>query len=108
MRLVSAFCSLFLCVAAFADPRFCSTDGVLAESLKKDPTLRKRIDALDAAIGSHMRGRRVLLPQASGSQSFVIPVVVYIVHTNGLLVGVQENITDAQVQSQLAALNQAF
>lgn len=107
MRVVSAFWSLFLCVAALADSRFCATDRVLAESLKTNPALRERVDALDAAIGSQMRRSRVV-SEASGSQSLVIPVVVYIVHSSGLLPGTQENITDAQVQSQLAALNQAF
>lgn len=108
MRQVAAFLLLFVCAAAFAQSPFCGSDVLLDESLKADPALRQRLDALEAAIGAQVRLRHPRSVQTFSTPSYVIPVVVYVVYTSGLPVGTQENITDAQVQSQLTALNQAF
>jgi hypothetical protein len=51
-------------------------------------------------IGSTSTGR-------NGNTIITIPVVVHVVH-NGDAVGVDENIADAQVQSQITVLNQDF
>jgi len=88
-----------------ADP--CGADGLLAQRLRQDPELAARRDlfermAQQAEVQGLLKGaaRRTT---ASGGTVYVIPVAVHIVHLGG-----PENISDAQVQSQLFAMNRDF
>ena len=89
--------------SASAGSEPCGSELKLAESVQSDPALRDR-EALFEALVSEAR-RQGLVPNRSqvAGPSFVLPVVVHIVHQNG-----PENISDAQVQSQLYALNSDF
>ncbi|HEV2719894.1 MAG TPA: PKD domain-containing protein [Thermoanaerobaculia bacterium] len=92
-------------VAQTASGSFCYSDELHAATLAANPELRQRLEAMEESIRESLAvepaGRR---PAAtSTSSTYVIPVVVYVVHNGGV-----ENITDAQVMSQLAALNAAF
>jgi len=81
----------------------CGSEIKLAEALTADPTLRDRQALFEALVKE--AERKGLAPSRSqvAGPSYVIPVVVHIVHQNG-----PENISDAQVQSQLYALNRDF
>lgn len=112
MNRLKSVCALaalvFLAANSFAG-EFCLSEQVLAESLKNDPALQVRMDAYEHAVRAYSSApdaeRGV---QALGTPSYIIPVVVYVVHGSGIPVGTNENISDLQVQSQIDALNQAF
>ena len=87
--------------AAGSEP--CGSELKLEESIQADPGLRERRSLFEALVQEAQR--QGLAPNRSqmAGPSYVIPVVVHIVHQNGL-----ENISDAQVQSQIHALNRDF
>ena len=89
---------------------YCFSDQLLNESLIANPDLQHTIDDKDNAIINYLNslpaGTPNLLPSSgggSGSANYIIPVVVYIVHNNGV-----ENITDQQIHSQIDKLNAEF
>ena len=89
---------------AVVAPEFCYTDALLNESLRADPALQKRLDVQEESIRAY--AERFLTrrdQQLTTTANYIIPVVVYIVHQGG-----PENISDQQVNSQIAALNAAF
>ena len=107
--------SVFLLFASFAhaqeptpwgaapgsDP--CMAEDRLDRALADDPTLRDRRALYEAMIAEAQRKGLLTPRSALSGPSYVIPVAVHIIHQNG-----PENISDAQVQSQLWALNRDF
>lgn len=90
--------------SASGDHPFCLSDELLSESLRRNPALRRKMDDQERAIRNYVERRRAQRSQQQSTTSnLIIPVVVYIVHNNG-----PENISDPQVNSQIAALNLAF
>ena len=84
-----------------SDP--CMAEDRLERALADDPTLSDRRALYEAMIAEAQR-KGLLTPRSTMSgPSYVIPVAVHIIHQNG-----PENISDAQVQSQLWALNRDF
>lgn len=87
---------------------FCLSDELLRESLRQNPALRRKMDDQERGIRNYVESRRAQRSQQqTTSSNLIIPVVVYVVHT-GVPVGVNENISDQQVNSQISALNIAF
>lgn len=85
-------------------PEFCYADQLLNKSLREDPSLQQRMEAQEETIRNY--AEKFLAKreqQLTTTANYIVPVVVYIVHQNG-----PENITDQQVNSQIAALNKAF
>ncbi len=83
---------------------FCFSDELLSRSLRQNPALQRKMDEQERALRKSLEVRRnARKRQQSTTSKFIIPVVVYVVHNNG-----PENISDAQVNSQLDALNAAF
>ena len=80
----------------------CAASEMQRLFFEKDPTLLQRQLALDDAIHQHIQ-RQKNQPELRHSAVFTIPVVVHIIHQNG-----SENISDAQVQSAIQHLNDAF
>ncbi len=80
--------------------RNCATNEVLQEQMAADPTLKKRMDDIEVYTQKVMRN-----PSAYRLVNGVIeiPVVVHVVYNTA-----QENISDAQVQSQISVLNEDF
>jgi hypothetical protein len=76
----------------------CNQDCLFKNRFNDDPTLHQRIEELEQNIAQ--RGTKLL--QTRGSE-VTIPVVVHIVYHT-----VAENISDAQIQSQIDALNRDF
>lgn len=80
--------------------RNCATNEVLQEQMAADPTLKKRMDDIEVYTQKVMRN-----PSAYRLVNGVIeiPVVVHVVYNTA-----QENISDAQVRSQISVLNEDF
>jgi len=69
---------------------------------------RSREKEFERWLDQNKRGMRLLRQQAQGSSSVItIPVVVHVIHNNKPY-GVEENILDEQVLSQIQVLNQDF
>lgn len=80
--------------------RYCGADEVLKRQLQEDPTLQQRMDEIEAATGKFLQHPE-LYTLSSGIMT--IPVVVNVLYRT-----TTENISDAQVQSQIDVLNEDF
>ena len=78
--------------------RSCGTMEVLAQQMLADPSLREKMDQMERQT------RGVLVePSLSSETVITIPTVVHVLYNNS-----GENISDAQIQSQLDILNEDF
>ncbi|MTB53459.1 M43 family zinc metalloprotease [Lewinella sp. W8] len=87
------------------DPgRECGTGDELLERLELDPTFRQEFERIRQLTDTYLEG---LLNErgglAFGGEVITIPVVVHVVYNNAT-----ENISDAQIQSQIDILNEAY
>jgi hypothetical protein len=76
----------------------CGTMQVLKEQLKNDPDMQKRIDERDKQMKMYDTN-----PQLLTDDVIVIPVVVHVIYHTAA-----QNISDAQIESQIAVLNEDF
>lgn len=77
--------------------RACASQDVLAEQMKADPTLALRMNKIEAFTQKAMLTNRLV------NGKIVIPVVVNVLYRTA-----EENISDAQIQSQIDVLNQDY
>jgi len=77
--------------------RKCATQDVLEEQLKADPTLMIRMNEIEAFT------QHALLTKRLVNGKVVIPVIVNVLYKTAA-----ENISDAQIQSQIDVLNKDF
>ncbi len=77
--------------------RNCATQEVLEEQLKADPTLAIRMNQIEAFTQNALLTKRLV------NGKIVIPVVVNVLYRTNA-----ENISDAQIQSQIDVLNKDF
>ena len=77
--------------------RTCASQDILAEQLKADPTLALRMNEIEAFTQKSMLTNRLV------NGKIVIPVVVNVLYRTAA-----ENISDAQIQSQIDVLNQDY
>jgi len=107
----SGFCSLS---STFAQSRVapttpalprreCATMDVLAAQMREDPGLAQRLETIEAHTRSFQRLRANSKPGAGTAAAVTIPVVVHVVYNTAA-----QNISDAQVQSQIDVLNEDF
>jgi PKD repeat protein len=82
-------------------PPWCSSEELLEQSLRRDPALRQRREAVEE------RRRIRLETGAAGGPLLTIPVVVHMIH-GGVAVGTGENLSYAQILSQIQALQRDF
>jgi len=76
--------------------RNCATMDVLEQDLQEDPGLKDRMDEVERQYQEYLRK----YPKGSEERNIItIPVVVHVVYKNTV-----ENISDAQIQSQIAVL----
>jgi hypothetical protein len=80
--------------------RKCASQEVLEEQLAADPSLRKRIDEIEAYTQRAIKDPRTY---RLVNGVIEIPVIVHVVYRTAA-----ENISDAQVQSQITVLNEDF
>lgn len=89
-------------VSAFAQSgsptRSCNTMELLEAQLKADPSMLQRRNAIEAHTQKMLQGK---LNQRTGI--ITIPVVVHVVYNTS-----SQNISDAQIQSQIDVLNRDF
>jgi hypothetical protein len=92
----AAMATVLLAYGSFAQ-RTCQTMDVLAEQQKEDPLLQERMQQIEEFT------QNALLNQMDVNGVITIPVVVHVLYQNAT-----ENISDAQIASQIAVLNADF
>jgi hypothetical protein len=95
---------LVVCNTAFAQTNRCHTVQVHNMHLANHPSLQNNIDALKQKIDAYEVLHANDKPTRAISK---IPVVVHVLH-NGQNIGVGPNISVAQINSQIQALNEDF
>lgn len=88
-----------LAAAGLPQGRSCGSMEVLKNNLAQDPGLRKRMDGIENFTNKIIRDAGRLLPDGT----IKIPVVVNVLYKLAA-----ENISDAQIQSQIDVLNEDF
>ncbi|HEY0676804.1 MAG TPA: zinc metalloprotease [Chitinophagaceae bacterium] len=80
--------------------RNCATDEAVQAQIAIDPSIRQRLDQLELFTARMIAGGEV---QKVGGNVLEIPVVVHVIYNTP-----EENISDAQIQSQIDVLNEDF
>lgn len=91
--------ALLLALKGFAQSEPCLTDELMRNAIKENPSLQNYLDEMDRTINQTQN----LSSKLASTPMITIPVIVYIVHRGGI-----ENISNAQVLSQITALNTYF
>lgn len=81
---------------------WCHSIEMMERNFKLHPELKKQYDAFQANFNTKHKNKnnRVLNPAIT---NYTIPVVFHVLHVNGA-----ENISDAQIENQIAILNRDF
>jgi hypothetical protein len=87
---------------SYAQTKKCNTTALLEKRMKEDPTLLKRIQKSELKIQQWITSQSKSM-QKKTAQIVTIPVVVHILWHEAV-----ENISDAQIQSQIDVLNRDF
>lgn len=88
--------------SVIAQDRTCSTMDVLEQNMKEDPGLAGRMALIEEQIKA--KSAELSTPEARKAADLItIPVVIHIVYSNA-----RENISDAQIQSQMDVINEDF
>ncbi|MBW8050207.1 MAG: PKD domain-containing protein [Cytophagales bacterium] len=99
---------LFLPKILFAQNQIpCFTDEILQQQLQNDPFLQDQINLQEQILQNFIEKCDSL---NNNCTEFIIPVVVHVVHdpADSIPTDSTTNITDAQIESQIDALNAAF
>ena len=97
MKKIAIFLLLLSPLFALAQ-RNCGSMDYLNEQINNDPSIELRMDQIEQATEAYLTNNNNLR-----AGTITIPVVVHVVYkTNG------ENISDAQIQSQIDVLNEDF
>ena len=96
--LLAVICTTISLNAQTHDHRNCAAMEVLEQQLQADPAMKQRMEAIERHTENF-----VSKPQLGTRAVVTIPVVVHIVYRNAA-----ENISDAQVQTQIDVLNADF
>ena len=81
--------------------RGCAAMEVLEENMKEDPSLKDKMDEIEKHTRDYEKKQKNGRVGATGT--LIIPVVVNILYSNA-----NENVSDAQIQSQIDVLNRDF
>ena len=81
----------------------CASDEILQEQLVKDPTLAIRMNSVEEFTEKFTTKGKSGLTSRMINGNIVIPVVVNLVYNN-----IIQNLSDAQIQSQIDVLNEDF
>lgn len=100
MKKIVLLLCLFLVSTIFAQERNCSAMENLNYRMQKDPNLKQRMQNIETYTQQRMQQYQA--NRIDGSV-ITIPVVVHVIYNNA-----NENISDAQIQSQLDVLNEDF
>jgi hypothetical protein len=83
--------------------RHCAADDVFKAQLAADPDFRRRVEEIEAFTRRAIQRGATWKPQPGGPSTLTIPVVVHVIYNKA-----EENISDAQIQSQIDVLNEDF
>jgi hypothetical protein len=89
--------------AAQAQKRSCATVDVLQQQLAADPGLAARMAAIDNQAVMFAARQAGQAQRSTATVSVTIPVVVHVLYS-----AASENISDAQIQSQIDVLNEDY
>ncbi len=81
----------------------CGAQDGLEERLQNDSIYRQSVESLEQLTQEYIRDIALISPYDFGSEVITIPVVVHVVYNND-----SENVSDAQIQTQIASLNEIF
>ena len=91
---------LFFAATSFAQTRNCGTMEHLELQKKSDPAIQQKMDAIESFTAQRLSANR----QAKvAGEIITLPVVVHVLYNSN-----NENISDAQIQSQIDVLNEDF
>jgi hypothetical protein len=96
LLLLAAF--LFITSAKIIAQRSCASYEHLQEQMKNDPAFAKKMQDYEQAYQKYLRGNK-----NTQTTTATIPVIVHVVYNTP-----EQNISDAQVQSQIDVLNEDF
>jgi hypothetical protein len=114
LRNLYALLLTFFCFTAGAEAQvvYDPADEMFNQQAEKDPSLIQKRNAFYKKMHEEMdrlQNLRVAQPSSSTSTpAFLIPVVVHVIHTNGFQPGTGDNISYAQIISQINQLNAGF
>ena len=98
----TAFVALLLLNNSYSQHRNCGTMEVLDRQIKDQPMILKNMEEIEKQVQEYIRKN----PNGNGNRAIItIPTVVHVVYNNAVPA---ENISDAQVLSQIAVLNQDY
>ncbi|MET4075782.1 GEVED domain-containing protein [Hymenobacter sp. UYCo722] len=89
--------------SAQAQKRSCATVEVLQQQLAADPGLAARMDAINNQAVLYAAKQAGTAQRSTVAVSVTIPVVVHVLYSTA-----SENISDAQIQSQIDVLNEDY
>lgn len=82
---------------------FCSHDEDLYKRVKTDPDFKREVDSVEAAQLAHLADYITSSSTSRAGTIYYIPVVYHVLHEGGV-----ENISDAQIKSDLKDLNDIY
>jgi hypothetical protein len=83
--------------------RNCAADDLFQQQLKDDPSFRARVKEIEAFTQKMIQSGELQKGSGSTAAFITIPVVMHVVYNTP-----EENISDAQIQSQIEVLNEDF
>jgi Pregnancy-associated plasma protein-A/Secretion system C-terminal sorting domain len=100
----AAFCLLWITTSLFSQiPRHCGMAHAHKQALQRDPSVKERLEALERSTTAWIAQNK------NGAQNrnavVTIPVVVHVVYNTNVAA---QNISDAQIQSQIDVLNRDY
>jgi len=105
-QLLAILC-LILSVSLYAQPR-CGFDAIHNQKLQTDPTYKRNFERESELIREQVQQINLAkIKPLSTTATYVIPVVVHVVHTGGA-VGSIYNPTDAQIEGAIDYLNSVY
>ncbi|MBF9142576.1 GEVED domain-containing protein [Hymenobacter properus] len=102
LGLLGLSCAATPAYAQKAQPRTCASDDVLKAQLAADPGLAQRLTAINQHALQYAASHAGAA-QRTSAISVTIPVVVHVLYSTA-----SENISDAQIQSQIDVLNEDY
>ena len=95
-----SICLLSYSVLAQVNQNWCGSIEAMEANFNKHPELRQQFEAIQNNLNSMNQDNNAGKTAAS---NYTIPVVFHVLHVNGY-----ENISDAQIQDQVAIFNRDF
>jgi PKD repeat protein len=107
-KLIVSAALMFSAFVSFAQHNACGTDEIYKAKAEENPEVAAQRAAFNAAVKESMKSYNPEAYRVKGfgkntAPKYIIPVVVHVFHQNG-----SENISDAQIQSEIAQLNKSF